>query len=255
MEPRTSTDVLMIPYVTRFDATGHPSRDGLPPSFPEHVRQRLEQQVIDGELAPGERVAEESLARNLGISRTPVREAMRLLEGYGLIVRSRGRGTSVAHRTTRTEANALYEIRVALEGHLAGRAAEMRADEDLAALEAIQAAFQRVAASPPGDDKLRAMVGLDHDFHWTIHHAAGSDLISIVSSYWGRLLREVYDRVYRMETPSHFADEHERVVAMLRARDAAGAREAMQGHIRSGWAAIRKSFDEDASRPEAAEPG
>ena len=249
-----TSDPVRIPYVTHFDATGHPTRNGLPPSFPEHVRQQLEQQIVDGELAPGQRVAEESLARKLGISRTPVREAMRLLEGYGLIVRSRGRGTSVAHRTTRTEANALYEIRLPLEGYLTGRAAEMRTDDDLAALEAIQSAFKRVASSKPDDDNLRAMVGLDHDFHWTIYHAAGSDLISTVSSYWGRLLREVYDRVYRIETPSHFAEEHERVIAMLRAKDATQAREAMQEHIRRGWDAIGRSFDADSEPSAQAAP-
>jgi DNA-binding GntR family transcriptional regulator len=233
-------------YVPRFDAGGRPSGNGPPPSFPEHVRQRLEQDIIAGVLVPGERVTEGSLAERMGISRTPVREAMRLLESRGLILHQRGRGAYVAHRTSFEEARTLYELRLPIEGHLASAAAEVCTEEDIHALEAIQGQFASLVTRGGDTVDTRALVGLDHDFHWTVYNVASSDLVSIVATYWGRLLREIYDRVYANRPPSDFAAEHERVIAALRAHDAAGARTAMQEHIRSGWEALRLSFEREA---------
>jgi DNA-binding GntR family transcriptional regulator len=238
-------------YVPRFDAGGRPAGDGPPPSFPEHVRQRLEHEIIEGVLAPGERVTEVSLAERIGISRTPVREAMRLLESRGLILHQRGRGAYVAHRTSVEEARTLYELRLPIEGHLAAAAADQRTPEDIATLEEIQAAFARLVEAGGEAEDMRSLVGLDHDFHWTVYNVAGSDLVSIVATYWGRLLREIYDRVYTSGVPGDFGAEHERVIAALRDGDREAARTAMQAHIRSGWEALRLSFEAEA----AAKPG
>jgi DNA-binding GntR family transcriptional regulator len=235
-----------IPYVPRFDAGGRPGGDGPPPSFPEHVRQRLEHEIIEGALAPGERVTEAGLSARMGISRTPVREAMRLLESRGLILHQRGRGAYVAHRTSFEEARTLYELRLPIEGHLAASAAELRTPDDVRTLEAIQAEFARLVTAGADEVDMRSLVGLDHDFHWTVYNLASSDLVSIVATYWARLLREIYDRVYSSGTPSKFGDEHERVIAAVRDGDAEGARAAMQAHIRSGWDALRLSFEREA---------
>jgi DNA-binding GntR family transcriptional regulator len=237
------------PYLPRFDAGGRPGGEGPPPSFPEHVRQRLEHEIIEGVLAPGERVTEAGLSTRMGISRTPVREAMRLLESRGLILHQRGRGAYVAHRTTFEEARTLYELRLPIEGHLAASAAELCTPDDVRALETIQAEFARLVALDAGEVDVRSLVALDHDFHWTVYNLAASDLVSIVATYWGRLLREIYDRVYTSGTPSRFGDEHERVIAGLRDGDAEAARAAMQAHIRSGWDALRLSYERDPVAP------
>ena len=62
-------------------------------------------------------------------------------------------------------------------------------------------------------------------------------------SYWGRLLRELYTRVYLEGPPEHFADQHDEIVAALRARDAETARTAMERHIADGWEVVRTSFE------------
>ncbi len=213
----------------------------LPLSYPEHVRQLLEIEIVEGRLAAGERVSEDQLARRLGVSRTPVREAMRVLEGHGLIVRRRGKGTYVAGTTSTAEARALYLLRAPLESFLAARAAETMTDDELQDLEQLSTAF-RVAVAE-STDGLPRLIEADSALHWCIYDAARSDLVSVVRSYWGRLLRELYTRVYLEGPPEHFADQHDEIVAALRERDAETARAAMERHIADGWEVVRASFE------------
>ncbi len=212
----------------------------IPPSYPELVRQMLEKEIVEGNLAAGERVSEHELAGRLGVSRTPIREAMRVLEGQGLIVRQRGKGTFVARQTTMAEAQTLYELRAPLEGFLAGRAAESVTVADVAELEGLVAAFR--AALPRGEQDLAEVITIDSALHWHIYDASRSELVSIVRSYWGRLLRELYARAYVRDSPVQFADQHDEILAALGARDSAAARTAMERHIRSGWEVVRASF-------------
>lgn len=224
-----------------YDATGRPyGRDGLPPSFPEHIRQLLEREIIEGALEPGERVTEEELATRIGVSRTPVREAMRALEGQGLIERRRGRGMAVAERTRPDEAEALYELRGALEGHLAARSAESIEEGDLETVTRLAQEFRGVVeAGAPIET--RTLVTLDSDLHWTIYNAARSNLVATLASYWGRIQRELYDPVYQSD-PLVFAQQHEELVAALGAGRPDAAEAAMRAHIRSGWAAVQMSY-------------
>jgi DNA-binding GntR family transcriptional regulator len=226
-----------------YDSAGR-WRGGLPASLPEHVREALEDQILSGELPPGERITEEGLADSLGVSRTPVREALLTVEAQGLIVRRRGRGIYVANLTTAGEARTLYRIRAAVEPYLAGRAAE-RADADLmATLAELQSAYRAVVAAADAELDLAAVIRLDSDMHWTIYHHADSDLTSVVAQYWGRIQRELYTRVYRAEYPKLLASQHDHILEALAACDAERAVAATEQHIWSGWESLRGSFDE-----------
>jgi DNA-binding GntR family transcriptional regulator len=202
----------------------------------------LEDEIVSGRLPPGARVTEGGLAQRIGVSRTPVREAMRVLEGQGLIVRNRGRGVFVAHRTTPDEARVLYDLRIPLEGFLTGEAATRIKPAELRALADVQEHFQGLVTGQLTDEDLRLLISLDSEFHRAIYRAARSDLVSVVSSYWGRLLRELYDRAYRSEHPSTFSRHHEEIVSALAKRDSERARKSMAAHIASGWEVIRASF-------------
>jgi DNA-binding GntR family transcriptional regulator len=215
----------------------------LPPSVPDHIRQAIEREIIEGRLAPGERVGEDALARLLGVSRTPVREAMRLLEGQGLIVRHRDRGAFVAQRTTPAEALVIYELRVPLERFLAAQAAEQRTAAELESLVATQREFTATSAGIASDpDAPRRLAELDSTFHLSIYHAARSDLAFVVESYWGRLRRELYDRIYTESSMAMFVEEHDRIVAALRAGDSDAATIAIEVHIVSGRDALAASY-------------
>jgi DNA-binding GntR family transcriptional regulator len=212
---------------------------GLPPSLPKHIGQVLEREIIEGSLAPGQRVTEDELARRVGVSRTPVREAMRMLEGQGLILHRRDKGAFVAERTDAEQAAAIYEVRVALESHLAAQAATTISESELDAARRLHREFQRLVQG--GKPEVRQIVSLDSDLHWTIYNATGSDLVSIVGSYWGRLQRELYDPVYRGD-PRLFAVQHEQLLDALQRQDAEAARATMSAHIRAGWDAIARSY-------------
>ncbi|HMJ94909.1 MAG TPA: GntR family transcriptional regulator [Thermoleophilaceae bacterium] len=221
--------------------------NGLPASFPEHVRELIEGEIIAGRLPEGQRVTEESLAQRLGLSRTPVREAMRMLEAQGLITtQPRTRGAYIARRLSAEEAKALYGLRVELEGFLTFLGAERICDEDVDTLERIDGQFKAALSDAAAVD-LRTLRILDSDFHWTIYNASDSLLTSVVSSYWARLQRELYDLVYSVEDPGHYAAEHGLLVAALRDRDAATTQKLMREHLQSGLDAIVRGFRDAAS--------
>lgn len=211
---------------------------GLPLPLPEHIRQALEREIIEGKLTAGERLAEDELSKRLGVSRTPVREAMRMLEGQGLIVRRRARGTSVANRTTPDQAHAIYQARFALEGHLTACAAVAMDDEDLALVARLGDDFAELARSGAHAD----LIGVDSDLHWAIYNSADSDLTSVVASYWGRLQRELYGRAYGAGPVDAYARQHEAIVGALQRRDPAAAKAAMIEHLEAGWETVRRSF-------------
>src|SRR5512139_8022 len=84
-------------------------------SLAEHIVEDLEQKIVAGVLTPGQRIIEEALCNTYGVSRSPVREALRILENQGFAIREPRRGISVASITPQ-EAEHIYQIRASLEG-------------------------------------------------------------------------------------------------------------------------------------------
>lgn len=237
-----------------YDTAGRPYRHQLPLALAEQIRQILEHEIVSGQLEPGRRITEEEIADRLKTSRTPIREALRIIEGQGLIVRRRGRGIYITETASLDEVEALYQVRQSLEGFLAGRAAERAGADERALLEELQAEFERTVDTDEPVD-LRRFIRLDVDIHWTVYHAAGSDLVSLVSSYWGRLQRELYARVYVTEPPKRFADEHREIIDAINRGDAQSAQSAMEGHIASGWRAVRTSYVSEPPEQPPVPPG
>jgi DNA-binding GntR family transcriptional regulator len=212
----------------------------LPPSFPEHVQYLLETEIVEGRLPAGERVTEEELVQRLGISRTPIREAMRVLEATGLIVRRRGRGSYIAPLLTPPEAQALFEFRVPIEGFLTACAAERATDAELAQLDALVEEFDQLSRNRSGDGD-SGLITIDSRIHWTIYGAARTDLVSVLMSYWGRLIRETHARIYKKDS-SEFAGHHRGILDALVARDPVLARTLMDQHLRAGWDRLAEAY-------------
>lgn len=223
-----------------------------PLSLPKYVHGLLENAIISGELRPGQRVSENELARAFEVSRTPIREAMRILEAQGLIVRRQNKGTFIAARTSAQEARALYDMRAPLEAFLTQTAAEHITHRELAALTRLQSRF-RTTLSRDDAAHRRQRVDLDSEFHFVIYKASHSDMCTIVDSYWGRLRRELSGRAYQGTPPGQFAAQHDDLITALQERDGKRAGRLMADHIRTSWQAVATSFTNDAPVSTAAE--
>jgi DNA-binding GntR family transcriptional regulator len=129
----------------------------------------IREAILDGRLAPGERLKEEELARELGISRTPVREALLLLQAEGLVDAAPNRGATVrAHGPE--DLDDLYQLRALLEGYAARRAASRISAEAIEQLRASCERFEELRS----DTELRELVRENLFFHGTILEVAGS---------------------------------------------------------------------------------
>jgi DNA-binding GntR family transcriptional regulator len=133
----------------------------------------IRQAIIEGRLRPGQRLKEEELARELRISRTPVREALLVLQSEGLIDSAPYQGATVrVHRPE--DLLDMYNLRALLEGYAARRAAELIGADDI---EQLRASCERFASLDPKTD-LRELVSENLLFHNTILDAAGSDRLA-----------------------------------------------------------------------------
>jgi DNA-binding GntR family transcriptional regulator len=154
-------------------------------SLAEHIVEDLEQKIVTGVLVPGQRIIEEALCNTYGVSRSPVREALRILENQGFAVREPRRGISVAAITPQ-EAEQIYRIRASLEGLATALAVQNRTPELLGKLKDVHQQMMRVAEKK----NVKAYQGLNQQFHDLIVNASRSPrLIQLIRSFDKQTLR------------------------------------------------------------------
>lgn len=207
----------------------------------ELVFEAIREAIIDGTLAPGERLMEAQLAEDLGVSRTPVREAIRQLELAGFVVMIPRRGAYVADISLKDVAE-VFEIRGALEALAASLAAERASDEEIEQLERLLA---EIAKAVEEKDAAR-LVELDTRFHDLLYKASRNERLGQILSS----LREQIQR-FRTQTLSNPArmrvalEEHRSLVEALAARDAEAAARCAAQHIESAENSLMElSFSE-----------
>jgi DNA-binding GntR family transcriptional regulator len=187
----------------------------------------IRQAILDGRLAPGQRLKEEELARELGISRTPVREALLVLQAEGLVEAAPNRGAAVRVHTAE-DLDDLYQLRALLEGYAARRAAVRMGEETVAALWASCERFEAVAL----EGEVRELVQENLFFHGAILDAAGSARLA-------RMVRKVIElplvyRSYVWYSPEQrqlSVHYHRQIARALEARDAERAELLMKEHV------------------------
>lgn len=187
----------------------------------------IRQAIIDGGLAPGERLKEEELARELGISRTPVREALLVLQTEGLVEAAPNRGAAVRAHSAE-DLDDLYQLRALLEGYAARRAATRVTDGDIAELRGSCNRFDDLSS----DDDLRAIVRENLLFHSAILEVAGSARLR-------SMVRKVIElplvyKSYIWYSPDQkriSAHYHRQITNALAARDAERAELIMKEHV------------------------
>lgn len=201
----------------------------------------LRRQILKGDLKPGERLMEIALANRLGVSRTPIREAIRKLEHEGLVEMLPRRGAHVAG-ITRRELRDVLEVRRTLEILAITKASELMKDEDLAALTKAEETFRQLVENPEAD--LTGLGEADEHFHDIIYQATGNRrLIQIL----GNLREQMYRfRVeYLKDTDSRHAlvHEHDALAAALTERDREEAVRLIKLHIDKQYQTIIHALD------------
>ncbi|WP_433760717.1 GntR family transcriptional regulator [Nocardia sp. CA-135398] len=201
---------------------------------PQQVCRAIRDDIIRGVFAPGQRLTEDTLAESYGVSRVPVREALRALEAEGFALSRPYAGTFVAE-LTETDAADLLEIRALLEPLCAGRAALRRTPEQLGRLKELTALGQDAVR----DGRLDELTRLNSRFHQVLAEASGSTLLSqlITQLSWKIAW------VYAVELPRRAEDswqEHEEICAALDARDPDRATQVVTAHIAHAASAYRR---------------
>lgn len=215
-------------------------------SLVDGIVDQLEEGIISGKLAPGSRLSEQGLARMLGVSRGPLREAMRRLEGRRLIVRVPNIGARVAQLSSKDLVELLI-VREALEGIAARSAAENMSDNEVNALVSL---MEHHGKQP----EVRDGVGYyqekpDFDFHF--HIIKGSKNSRLIEMLCG----ELYDllRVYRYKSSTLHGraraafNEHQVIVKALAARDPDRTEQAMRLHLSNARRQVEEWLVENES--------
>ncbi|MCI6159359.1 MAG: GntR family transcriptional regulator [Selenomonadaceae bacterium] len=205
----------------------------------EVVCESIRDAIRKGILKPGERIMEIQLAEELGVSRTPVREAIRKLELEGYVVMMPRRGTYVANMSIR-DISEIFEIRTALESLSNGLAAERITPEELEHLQRLLVMISSYIETKDMDK----IVETDIEFHDLLYHAArNSRLVGIISNLRDQLTRF---RTLSMSYPGRLEatlDEHRTIVEAIAQGDGRAAKKAAEKHMENSEKTLLKAMD------------
>jgi len=192
----------------------------------EIVADALREAIFTGRLRGGERLRQDRIASELGVSRMPVREALRQLESEGLVVFRPHRGVSVAELSVQ-ELREIYEIRIALETLATELAVPRLTGRGFTALAAVLAQMDRAGSAG-------RWIELNRAFHGTLYRASGrSRLVSLIESLRGNAER--YLRIYISwpERRAQAQTEHRQILRACRRRNVAEAKKALRQNLNS----------------------
>lgn len=205
----------------------------------EVVCETLRDAIRKGVLKPGERLMEIQLAEELGVSRTPVREAIRKLELEGYVIMMPRRGTYVANLSIR-DVNEVFEIRTSLDSLASGLAAERITDEEL---ERLQRLLVAIGGYIEAND-MEKIVETDTEFHDLLYQASrNSRLVGIIFNLREQLTRF---RSTSMSFPGRLKatlEEHRRIVEAIAQGDVQEAQAAAEYHMEKSEQTLLSSME------------
>lgn len=213
----------------------------VPTGLADEIAFRVESAILEGAYPPGSRLTQDELCERFGVSRTPIREALRQLQARNLVVVIPNKGATV-RIPTRKELMDVYDLRSEIEGYACELAAERVSQEAIEQLNEAQRRLLGLVASLEEDrseDGGSAAIHVqlnraNDDFHRIIHQAAGNDRLYQLTQDLGRLFPKDY--VWRAIRDSNEmrvlnVEEHGRIRAALVAADKETARREMRKHI------------------------
>ncbi len=197
------------------------------PSLVEQVHHAVLSDIASGQLRPGERIIQEQLAQQLGISRQPVQQALTLLRKEGVLIDAPGRGLQVAPLDLE-HVRHMYEVRAVIEG-LAFRMAAERHTPQAATQGAalVRAGRQAVAQQSYAD-----MIAADMAFHDFIYGLSGNPLVApAMQTHWTQTQRVMGEVLMRDDKPRDIWDQHEALLVAVAAGDGETAERLARRHI------------------------
>lgn len=214
-------------------------------SLADGVYATMLNQLITQEIQPGERITVDGVSRALGVSQTPVREALTRLESDDLVSKVHLVGYRATAQLERPQLEALYELRLLLETEAAAKAASLHSPEQGEAMRAAIDAMNRLAA-PRGRPPYAEFALEDAALHDIVWQSAGNPFLRDALT---RLHSHVHIFRLRADTrvTSDALHEHEELVEAIVARDARRARKAMKEHLTASRERLRHSLDEAVS--------
>lgn len=209
----------------------------------QEVAERLRQRIFAHELPPGTWIDEQALAIDYGISRTPLREALKVLASEGLVTLKPRRGCYVTEISER-DLDEIFPLMAMLEGRSAFEAAQKARAEDLARLDGIHAQLEKFAASGDKEGFFEA----NQEFHRAVQELADNRWLMQMIQDLRKVLK--LTRLHSLSLEGRLQqslDEHRLIMAGFKARDAKRAEKAMQDHLLSGRQALAKIYARESA--------
>jgi DNA-binding GntR family transcriptional regulator len=196
----------------------------------------LREQIYNHKLAPGQRLDEAVLAEQLGISRTPLREALKVLSAEGLVDLQPHKGCFVTELTLR-DMEEIFPIMATLEGRVAHEVASKRTPAQLKALDALHEKLEKHAAV----DDVNRYYETNYVFHDQLQECAGNRWLQIVIGDLRKLLKLSRHHSLRLEGRlAASLAEHRALMKALHRQDADAAEQIMRGHLLAQLEALRE---------------
>jgi len=203
----------------------------------QEVAERLRQRIFSHELPPGTRIDEQALTVDYGISRTPLREALKVLAAEGLVTLRPRRGCFVTE-VSEQDLDDIFPLMAMLEARCALEATNRAQPADLARLEAIHAQLEHFA----GSNEIKRFFEANQEFHYQIQELSGNRRLRQVIQDLRKVLK--LTRLCALSIDGRLQQslaEHAAILAAIKAGDALGAQIAMHDHILSGRDALARS--------------
>ncbi len=200
----------------------------------------LRQAILKGELEPGERLMEIQLAERLGVSRTPIREAIRKLELEGLVLMVPRKGAEVA-RISEKSLREVLEVRRSLEELAIELACQKITDEQIGELEAAEAVFAE--AVQKGDPM--TIAESDESYHDVIYQATENGrLVQILNNLREQMYRYRLEYIKDADKRHILVVEHEHIIRAVKSRNISEAKQAMREHIDNQQLTVSRNIKE-----------
>ena len=213
-------------------------------SMHEEVATRLRSMVFERQLAPGQWIDELGLAREWQISRTPLREALKVLAAEGLVTSVPRQGSRVTEMSE-DDADELFPVMALLEGRCAFEAVRKASDADVKGLRRLHDVLEKHAAAHNIDGYYRA----NHDFHTRVQSLAGNRWLDRATNELRRFLRLLRGR--QLNWPGRMAasiNEHRVLIDAIEQRDASRAERVMHDHLIAQLVALKALRADEKSR-------